>query len=364
MYDFEPTEEQQMLIDWVRKFATSDLRPAAHDFEENALVPASLIDKGWEMGILQASIPEIYGGFGDHSAITGVLALEEMAWGDVAGSLSVMSPGLFAIPILLCGSEHQKQSYLPQIVEAGWRPFSAAMIEPNFDFDPLSLKSKAEKIDDAYQITGEKIYVPYAESAEYLIVYADLDGETQGFIVPRDAEGLKIGDRSRMLGVNGYPTYAVSLSQVSVPLDNRLGAEEGHDFTPILTASRLALAALGVGLARAALEYSLEYAKDREVFGVKVAQKQSIAFMLAEMATEIEAMRLLTWEAAWMSDEGMPEARIQAYLAATGSAEMAMAVTDSAVQILGGHGYIREHPVEHWMRNGRGIALLLGLVIV
>ena len=148
------------------------------------------------------------------------------------------------------------------------------------------------------------------------------------------------------------------------PFDNRLGGPEGHDFAPILDASRLALAAMAVGVSRAALEYSSEYAKDREVFGVKVAQKQAIAFMIAEMATEIEAIRLLTWEAAWMADTGKPQASVQAYLALTGAVDMAMMVTDRAVQILGGHGYIREHPVELWMRNARGFAMLTGLAIV
>ena len=149
-----------------------------------------------------------------------------------------------------------------------------------------------------------------------------------------------------------------------VPAADRLGGPEGHDFAPVLDAARVALAAVAVGVARAALEYAIDYAKDREVFGVKVAQKQAVAFMLAEMATEVEAIRLLNWEAAWMLDVGKEGASQQAYLAITGATDMVMMVTDRAVQVLGGHGYIREHPVELWMRNGRGIAMLNGLVIV
>jgi alkylation response protein AidB-like acyl-CoA dehydrogenase len=154
------------------------------------------------------------------------------------------------------------------------------------------------------------------------------------------------------------------LENLKVPLENRLGGTEGHDFSPILDSTRVALAAMAVGVSRAAFEYSRDYAKDREVFGVKVAQKQAIAFMLAEMATEIEAIRLLVWEAAWMLDNGKSEANKNAYLASTGAADMAMMVTDRAVQILGGHGYIREHPVELWMRNGRGFGTFSGLAIV
>jgi acyl-CoA dehydrogenase len=158
--------------------------------------------------------------------------------------------------------------------------------------------------------------------------------------------------------------FRVKLDSVRVPAANRLGGASGHDFAPILAAMRVATAAAAVGVANAAFEYSMNYAKDREAFGVKIAQKQAIAFMLAEMRTEIEASRLLTWEAAWKLDQGKEDAFTEAYLAATGAADMAMMVTDRAVQILGGHGYIREHPVEMWMRNGRGFTMFTGLAIV
>ena len=166
------------------------------------------------------------------------------------------------------------------------------------------------------------------------------------------------------MGINALPLHRVDLDSVQIPPEDRLGGTEGHAFKPILASMRVAMAAVAVGLSRAALEYAVDYAKDREVFGVKVAQKQAIAFMLAEMATEIEAIRLLNWEAAWMLDAGKEDAGKQAYLAQTGAADMAMRVTDCAVQVLGGHGYIREHPVELWMRNGRGIAMLSGLAMV
>ncbi len=364
MYDFEPTDEQQMLIDLVRRYAASDLRPAAHDAEEEAKIPPALIRKGWELGILQASVPEQYGGFGERSAVTGVLALEEMAWGDMAGALAVMAPGLFAMPVLLEGSEAQKQEYLPNIVEGDWPGYTAALLEPTFDFDPLVLKTRASQNDGQWVITGEKTYVPYADSAQAFLVYASLDGQTQAFIIPAGLDGVKVGDRMKLLGVNALPMYRVSFEGVQVPLENRLGGPEGHSMTSILDSSRVALAAVSIGLSKCAFEYARDYAKERDVFGVKVAQKQAIAFMLAEMAVEIESIRLLTWEAAWMIDQGKPEANKMAYLALTGASDMAMMVTDRAVQILGGHGYVRDHPVEHWMRNGRGVAMLSGLVLV
>jgi alkylation response protein AidB-like acyl-CoA dehydrogenase len=365
MYSFDPTGEQQMLMDAVGKYAFNDLRAAAREAEETRELPKKLVSKGWEIGLLQASIPESYGGFGERSAVTGALALEEMAFGDLAGTLAVMTPSLFATPILLAGSEEQKQEYLPKVIAGEWSPYTAALIEYAFDFDPNELKTTAAFKSDEYILNGEKAFVPFAKDAKYILVYANLDGRTQGFIVPKDSAGLTINDeREKLMSLNALPLYRISLGNVKIPASNRLGGGAGHDFEPMLASMRIANSATAVGVAKAAFEYAKDYAKEREAFGVKIAQKQAIAFMLAEMRTEIEAMRLLTWEAAWKMDTGKGDAFTEAYLASTGAADMVMMVTDRAVQILGGHGYIREHPVEMWMRNGRGFAMFTGLAIV
>lgn len=365
MYSFEPTEEQQMLVEAVGKYAANDLRQAAREAEEGGELAKKLIRRGWELGLLQASIPESYGGFGERSAVTGALAVEELAFGDLAGALAVMTPSLFATPILLAGSEEQKQIYLPQVIEGEWNPYTAALIEYAFDFDPSALRTSATLNGEDYILQGEKAFVLFANQAQLILVYANLDGQTQAFIVPKDSAGLTIDDeREKLMSLNALPLYRVKLDAVRVPVSNRLGGATGHDFEPILASMRVATAAAAVGVANAAFEYSKNYAKEREAFGVKIAQKQAIAFMLAEMRTEIEASRLLTWEAAWKLDQGKDDAFTEAYLAATGAADMAMMVTDRAVQILGGHGYIREHPVEMWMRNGRGFAMFTGLAIV
>ena len=362
MYSFEPNEEQQMLMDAVGKYAAHDLRPTAHDAEENHELLKKLISKGWELGLLQASIPESYGGFGDRSAVTGALAVEEMAFGDLAGALAVMTPSLFVTPILLAGSEEQKQEYLPKIVGGTWNPYTAALIEFNFDFDPNALKTTAQASDNDYILNGEKVFVPFAKDAEAMIVYANLAGVTQGFIVPRNTVGLQISEeREKLMGLNALPMYRVKLENVTA---SRLGGASGHNFELILASMRIASAAAAVGVAKSSFEYAKNYAKERDAFGVKIAQKQAVAFMLAEMATELEAMRLLTWEAAWKLDNQKEGFCTDAYLAFTGSADMAMMVTDRGVQIYGGHGYIRENPVELLMRNGRGIAILLGLAII
>ena len=365
MYSFDPTEEQQMLIDAVNKYAVNDLRVAAREAEESCELPKKLVSKGWELGLLQASVPEAYGGFGERSAVTGVLALEEMAFGDLAGTLAVNTPSLFATPIMLAGTEEQKQEYLPKIIEGDWAPYTAALIEYAFDFDPLALKTTATPSGEEYILNGEKAFVPFAKEAEMILVYANLDGQTQGFIVPKDAAGLTVVDeREKLMSLNALPMYRVKLENVKVSAGNRVGGASGMDFELILASMHVATASAAIGVANAAFEYSKDYAKERDVFGVKVAQKQAIAFMLAEMRTEIEAIRLLTWEAAWKLDQNHQDAVTEAYLAYTGAVDMAMMVTDRAVQILGGHGYIREHPVEMWMRNGRGFATFTGLAIV
>ncbi|GJQ35778.1 MAG: acyl-CoA dehydrogenase [Anaerolineaceae bacterium] len=364
MYSFEPNEEQQMLMDAVGKYAANDLRAAAHDAEESRELPRKLIDKGWELGLLQASTPEAYGGFGERSAVTGALAVEEMASGDLAGALAVMTPSLFATPILIGGSEEQKQEHLPNIVGGEWAPYTAALIEYSFDFDPNALRTTAKAEGADYVLHGEKAFVPFAKDAEAMIVYANLNGVTQGFIVPKDAAGLSIGEREKLMGLNALPLHRVKLDNVKVPATNRLGGASGHDFGLVLSAMRVASASAALGVAKASFEYSKNYAKEREAFGVKIAQKQAVAFMLAEMVTEIESIRLLTWEAAWKLDTNKEDSCVAAYLAFTGACDMAMMVTDRGVQILGGHGYIREHPVELFMRNGRGFPMLLGLAIV
>lgn len=358
MYGFTPTDEQKMLIETVARYARNDLRAAGHEADEQKSLPKKLVSKGWEVGLLQASVPEAFGGFGERSAVTGVLAAEELAFGDLAGALAVMTPSLFVTPLLLAGSEEQKQTWIPPVIEGDWLPYTAALIEPSFDFDPNALKTTAVKEGDFYLLNGAKTFVPYAAEAEAMIIYASLEGTTRAFIV-EPGDGVVVSERLKLMSLDALPLYGVTFENVKVPSANLL---EG-DFAPVLAAMQVANAALAVGVARASFEYARDYAKEREAFGVKIAQKQAIAFMLAEMATEIEAIRLLTWQAAWKLDTGKEDACIDAYLASTGAADMVMMVTDRGVQILGGHGYIRDHPVEKFMREGRGFASFTGLAI-
>lgn len=363
MYEFEPTDEQRMLMEAVQRYASKDLRGAAHDADEEELFPEGVIEKGWELGVLQASIPEQYGGFGEHSAVTGALAAEAMAWGDLTGTLAVMAPSTYALPILMGGTEEQKERWLPPVIDADWKPYVAAFIEPDFDFYPGEMRAVAERKNGGYSITGEKAYVPFADRAQGLLVFASLEGVPQAFVISPAAEGIEVLKRERQVGLGALPTYRLSLKGVEVEEADRVGGEGGFDPAPVIASMQVAIAAMAVGLSKAALDYSIPYAKEREVWGTPIAQKQSIAFMLAEMGIEIESIRLLVWEAAWRLDAGK-DASKEAYLALVGAGDMAMMVTDRAVQILGGHGYIREHPVELWMRNGRGIPTFPGMAMV
>ena len=360
MFGFEPTEEQKMLVEAVHRYAENDLRTAAHEADESGELPPELIEKGWELGVLQASVPEAYGGFGERSAVTGVLAAEELAWGDLSGALAVMAPAAYALSVLATGNEDQKSDLIPPVIEADWKPYVTAFVEPDFDFYAGDMRTIAVADNGDYLITGRKARVPYGDRADGLLTFANLDGQIEAFIVPKDAEGVEVGEREQLLGLRALPTYPVKYEKVRIPASARL---EGQNTSQLMASFNAAMGALGVGLSRAAHEYALEYAKDREAFGTPIAQKQAIAFMLAEMATEIDGARLMVWESAWEIDQGRDASR-SAYLALTNAAETAMMVTDRAVQILGGHGYIREHPVERWMRNARGLSTFAGMAMV
>lgn len=362
-FGFEPSDEQKTLIEAVHRFAARELRPHLRAADDSSALPESATRAGWELGLLPASLPEAHGGFGERSVMTGALAAEELGWGDLAGALALMSPNLLAMPILLRGSAEQKQELLPRFAAEAWGPGSAALMEPRYDFDVTALETRAVRRNGQYVISGLKCNVPYAAESEWLLAYAALDGASQAFLVKRGTTGLVIGARESNMGVKALPLYAVELRECAIPASQRLGGEAGADVGALVDASRVAWAALALGVGRAAYEYALEYAKNRKAFGEAIAQRQAIAFMLAEMTTELECARLLVWEAAWLLDQGKDASR-EAYLAKNLADDMALMVTDRAVQILGGHGYIRDYPVELWLRNARAFAVLEGLAIV
>ena len=365
MYTFNLTDEQRMLTDMVRRYAERTLRPSAREAEESRQLPPEVLKQGWELGLLPASLPEAYGGFGEYSLLNGALIVEELASGDLAATLALLAPNLVATPLLLCGAEAQKQAWLPRFCDETMPRITAALLEPTLLFDPAQLQSRARIEGDSYVLNGEKSFAINADKAEDFLIYAhdESSNNTQAFLIPANTPGLQVGDREKWMGLNALATYRLSLEDVRVPSSARVGGEAGIHLQKILNSSRIALGAAGVGLARAAYEYARAYAKEREAFGEPIAHRQAIAFMLADMAIEVDATRLMVWEAAWKLDRG-DDATHDAYLAARYAADMALKVADGAVQVLGGHGYIREHPVELWLRNARGLSTLLGAIMV
>ena len=364
MISFSPSEEQQMMVNMVRQFTTAEIRKIYRECDENGQIPGHIIDTAWEMGFISSYLPQEHGGLGEeHSAITGSLLAEELAWGDLSMAMHILCPALVASPILETGTDEQKNRYLPLFCRDKYQPATAALIEPLFNFDPCSLATTARLDGSDYILNGEKCYVPLAAETDILLVYANLNGSSQGFILEKDAPGLEIGEREKNMGIKALATYELTLKDCRVPKDNLLGGEANGGFDRIMNYSRVALSAMSVGVARAAFEYARDYAKERVAFGEPIASRQAIAFMLAEMAIEIDATRLMTWEAAWKLDR-KEEATREAYLAKRYADDMVLMVTDRAVQILGGHGYVREHPVELWLRNGRGFATFDGMATI
>lgn len=363
MLDFEIDEEQKMMVEAIERFADRKMRQAYREADEEQQIPAELIQAGWEFGILPSTIPVQYGGFGEYSVMTGALAMEALAAGDLAITLNMTAPSLFAIPLMLFGTELQKESYLPRCCLERPPKMTAAITEPTIQFDPRCLETTARGENDVYYLSGVKSVVPLANEAEKILVYANESGLTQAFIVDRLSEGLNIVSQEKLMGIKAMPTYRLEMVDCQIPADHKLGGDYGVEYDQILNHSRVALAAAAVGVAKAGYEYAREYAKNRVQFGEPIAQRQSIAFMLAEMAIEVDAARLLVWEAAWKLDLGRDINR-EATLLKYYVDNMVMKVADGVVQILGGYGYTREFPAELWLRNARGFASFDGLAMI
>ncbi len=363
MLNFELDGEQKMLVEAVERFANSEIQKIYRDADEDGEIPEAVVQGGWEFGLLPTAIPEHYGGFGEYSTLTGVLALEAFSQGDLAIALNIAAPGLVAVPVMLAGTEGQKENYLPRFCTEKPPALTAALTEPHIQFDPRNPATQATRTADKFILNGVKRMVPLAATADEILVYAKEEDKTQAFFVERDNTGLEIGPREKLMGIRSFPTYGLTLTDCEVPLENKLGGDEGLDFDVILNHSRVALGALAIGQAKASYEYSREYAKNRVQFDEPIGHRQSIAFMLAEMAIDVDAGRLMVWEVAWKLDQGKDVTR-DATVMKHFVDQMVLKVADEAVQTLGGYGFIREYPAELWLRNARGFASFDGLAIV
>jgi len=359
MIDFSPNEEQQLIVETVRQFAENEVRPVGRECDESGEIPRAVLDQAHELGLVANAFPEAHGGGGERSAVTGVLIAEELAWGDASVALAILSPALTGFPAADFAGDDLQAEVLAKLTGASFAPGSLALVEPRFDHDAFAPRTTATADGGDYVITGEKCFVPWLDGGDHVVVTASLDGAARAFVVERGAAGLK-AERERNMGLQGLATAELKLDGVRVPGAALLAEGAVRD---VVTRGRVAQAAVCVGIARCAFEVSRDYAKERHAFGVPIASKQAIAFKLADMSIEIDGARLLAWEAAWRLDQGADALR-EATLAHQQACRVALQVADGAVQVYGGHGYIRDYLPEMHLRNARGFSAFEALALV
>jgi alkylation response protein AidB-like acyl-CoA dehydrogenase len=356
--DFNLSEEQQLLRRAMRDFAAREIAPGASARDEAARIPTALIAKLAATGLFGINIPSDYGGAG-FDAVSGAMIIEEIARADAAVALMLASHNsLCAGHILSFGSDAQREKYLPALA-SGEKLGAWALTEPHSGSDAAALRTRATHEGDHWTLNGEKQFISQGSTAGVYIVMAATDPSRgkagiSAFIVERAMPGLKIGKIENKLGVRASDTAALRFEDLRVPEENLLGQHNGafSDVLQILQGGRVGIAAMAVGIARGALEESLKYAEERTQFGKTLRQFEAIQWMLADMATEIDAARLLIQRAARLKDLGKPFSK-NASQAKLYAAEVAMRATTKAIQIHGGYGYVKDYPVERYFRDAK-----------
>ncbi len=343
-----------------REFAEREMRPVSLEYDKKGTIPWDVVQKAHDIGLDTAFIPEAYGGGGVDSTLTHVIVMEELNWGCAGIATGLIGAGLAYLPIIHMGTEEQKKRLLTRFTGPEARLGALCLTEPDAGSDVANLSTTATKDGNEWVLNGVKRFITNGGLADVHVVFATVDKNLgyfgiRAFVVEKDTPGLKMGKVEDKMGIRASHTSEVLLENCRIPASNLLGSDEGSAFygaMKTLEASRPLVAAGAVGIARAAYEYALDYSRKRKAFGAPIAKKQAIAFMLADMKSKIEAARLLTWRASWMLDQGV-SANKEASIAKLFAADMAMEVTTDAVQILGGAGYMKDEPVEKWMRDAK-----------
>src|SRR5690606_20099845 len=367
-FDLTPDDEQQMIVDTVSEFAKEVLRPAAREADDAARFPADLMGKAAELGITALNIPENFDGIAAHrSTVTSALVAEALAYGDMGLALPILAPGGVAAALTHWGSADQQATYLPEYAGENVPQSAVVIAEPQPLFDPTMLKTTAVRTPSGYRLHGVKSLVPAAADAELFIVGAQLSGRPTLFIVESDTAGLSVKADPSM-GLRPAALGRLQLDNVTVPLSARLGedvSEQEHDqnYSEAVALARLGGAALAGGTSHAVLDYVVPYVKERHAFGEPIAHRQAVAFMTADIAIELDGLRLITWRGASRAEQGMPFIR-EAALAKRFATDKGMRIGLDGVQLLGGHGYTKEHPVERWYRDLRAIGVAEGVVVL
>jgi alkylation response protein AidB-like acyl-CoA dehydrogenase len=356
--NFQLTEEQEMLRKMIRDFAETQVAPTAAERDEEERFDRAIFEQMAELGLTGIPWPEQYGGAGA-DYLSYVIAVEELSRVDASIGVTLSAHvSLASWPIYKFGTEEQKQRFLRPLAE-GKKMGAYCLTEPGSGSDSAGMKTTAVRDGDHYVLNGSKIFITNAGEAEIYIVFAVTQPELKhkgitAFIVEKGMEGFTMGKKEKKLGIRSSPTLAVNFEDVRVPLENRLG-EEGQGFKiamMTLDGGRNGIAAQALGIAQGAFDHARDYAKERNQFGKPIAALQAIQFKLADMATKIEAARLLTYQAAWLEDQGLPYGKASA-MSKVFAGDIAMEVTTEAVQVFGGYGYTREYPVERFMRDAK-----------
>ena len=364
VFDLTPTEEQQLIADTVREFAAEQLRPAAAVADDKCETPPELLGTAASLGLTLVGVPEELGGLAtERSTVTNVLVAEALAHGDLGLALACLAPAAVSNALVRWGEETQQATYLPAFVGDDVPAAALAVQEPRPLFDPFSLHTKAYRTAGGFVLEGVKSLVPRASAAELFVVAAELDGRGPAlFIVESSSAGLTVESEPAM-GLRAAATGRLVLSQVSVPSSALLGGADPAVYADCVRLARLGWCALAVGTGAAVLEYVTGYVNDRVAFGEPVSHRQGVAFKVADIGTELDGMRLVTYRAASRAEQGKPFAR-EVALARKLCADKGMAIGSDGVQLLGGHGFVKEHPVERWYRDLRAVGLMEGAVLV
>jgi acyl-CoA dehydrogenase len=363
LVDFTLTDEQKDLRELAHNFAEKEIRPVAWDYDRDGTWPQEIIEKAWEVGLMNVHVPEAYGGPGLDN-LSGCLIEEELGWGCSGIGTTLMANGLASAPLLIGGSDEIQKEYLGMLTEEP-KLASFCLTEPDAGSDVSGMKTTAVRNGDKYVINGSKCFITNGGYADWFTVYAKTDKDAghrgiSAFVVPKD-DTVIVDKKEDKLGQRASNTATITFNETEIPAANLLG-EENHGFKlamMTLDRTRPGVCGLAVGIARAAFEFACDYAKERVQFGVPIAMHQAVAFMIADMSTKIEASRLLTWESAVLLDQGKRNTLVASH-AKRFAADTAMEVTVDAVQVYGGYGFIKEYPVEKLMRDAKIMQLYEG----
>ncbi len=352
LFDISLSDEQQMMRDTLQRFAKDVLRPAAHNADHHAKFPDGMLTQAQELGLNFYAVPEAMGGMAaEQSVVTNVLAAEDLGYGDFTLAAAILTPMSIANALTRWGTAAQQEKYLPAFAEENPPVATFAIQEATPGFNPTQLDTTAKRSGSGYVLNGEKTLVLLGQHAELFLVAAQLDGQPAVFIV-EGTEGVSFLEDPAM-GLKAGETVKLRLDNVPA---EKLG-EADFDYQAFLDLGALTWCALAVGTCQAVLDYVAQYANERIAFGEPISHRQSVAFMIADMAIETDAMRILVWNAASLAEAGRPFHR-EAYLARLLCAEKSMKIGNDGVQVVGGHGFTKEHPVERWYRDLRATAVM------